>query len=191
MTINVSDAADAVYAGLRDLTRQRYFTAMWILGAQLRDLYAPEVGTARTALMTATLDVVRGVVLAGDTTEFSDRAAELDSEWDRVCDALEDDPSATAGQSYACGTFMGLAQEIAGTISPGDEACEFLTGAIIERRETRDDTPTWINDPDEQVNDDDAIGVTLALFQRIVAEVARLPENREDPSRVRDRLLGN
>jgi hypothetical protein len=190
MAINVSDVADAVYSGLRELTGRRYLTAMWILGSELRDLYAAEVSQDRTALMTATLDVVRGVVMTGRATEFTDRAADLESAWDRICDELDDDPSATTGQSYTWGTFMSLTQEITGTVSSGDEAFEFLAGAVTERRDTEEQTPTWINDPDEQVAVTGAIGRTLTLFQRVVSEVARLPENGEDPSRVRDRIVG-
>jgi hypothetical protein len=189
MTINVGDVADAVYSGLRDLTGRRYLTAMWILGSALRELYATEVSDDKTALMTATLDVVREVVMTGDASEFTGQAADLERAWDRICDELDDDPSATTGQSYTWGTFMSLTQEIAGTISSGDEAFEFLTGAVTERRDSEEQAPTWINNPDELVADTSTIGRTLTFFLQVVAEVARLPEDGEDPRRIRDRIL--
>jgi hypothetical protein len=189
MAINVSELGDAVYSDLRRLARRPYLAAMWILCDELRSLYTPEISEPEQALMTATLELARGAVIAGEGPEVAARATELGGAWDRLRDELREDDDTTTGQAYAWATFHGLAQELAGTAGFADQAVEAVTGAVVERRADSESSPTWINDPGEEVDDADPIGRTLMLFHQAVRGVAAAGDELGDPQQVRQRIL--
>jgi hypothetical protein len=148
--------------------------------------------------MASTLDLVGDVVITrrtreqvNETRDLVSRATELENAWMRLFDVHEDE--ASTGLVYAWATFKALAQEIAGTAGDDrhDDAVEFVTGAVTERRQALepDQTgPIWINNPDETADDASPMAQTLNLFERVVTVVARTPENECDPVKLRAQI---
>ena len=201
--MRVRDAEDAVYDGLRQLGWRPYLAAMWILCDQLRSLYAEEYAGDEGTLMASTLDLVREVVLSGQSRgqcggsgELAGRAAALETAWTRLRDDHEDDTGVSTGLVYAWATFTGLVQEITGTAGPDrhDDAAEFVTQAVTERRPEPgpgQGGPVWINDPGELADDASPVARTLALFERVVAEIPAATAAGWDPVHLRAQILGD
>lgn len=79
--VTVGDAGYWIYLGLVSKPRRNYLVAMWILCGELRELYAPWIGADEKPLMTSTMDLVRDVVIDGDTDETVQRGLDLAEAW--------------------------------------------------------------------------------------------------------------
>jgi len=118
------------------------------------------------------MDLIREVAAAGESAELTRQAAELAEAWGDVRNEREHE--ASSGLMNVRATFEGLVQESAG-ITPRYDGAEWLTNAVT--------APWWeanhhsqgpiLLDPNAEVADDSQTANTLALFQHIVAEVAR------------------
>ena len=173
--MRVRDAENSIYEGLRGLAWRPYLAAMWILSSELQTLYADEFSDAERSLIPPTIDVVREVAATGESAELTRQAAELARAWGDVRNEREHE--ASPGLVNVWATFEGLVQEIAG-ITPRYHGAEWLTNAVVEPwREANHHSqgPIWL-DPNAEVADDSPTAHTLALFQHIVAEVARAHE---------------
>jgi hypothetical protein len=111
--MRVRDATYSIYFGLKRLPwHPAYLAAMWILGGELRALYADWIGAEEVPLLETTMDLVREVVIAGESWSAVDRAEELADAWGPVLARCEAS-FASGGLLNALGTFEALAQEIA------------------------------------------------------------------------------
>lgn len=186
--MRVWDAENSIYEGLRGLARRPYLAAMWILCGELQTLYAGEFSDAERSLIPPTMDVVREVAAAGESAELPGQAAELAEAWGSVRDERE--PEASSGLMNVWATFEGLVQEIAG-ITPQYDGAEWLTNAVVEpwREVSHHGQGPILVDPNAEVADDSPTAHTLALFQHIVAEVARAQEGDWEPRRLRAKIF--
>jgi hypothetical protein len=187
--MRVKDAEDSIYDGLRELAWRPYLAAMWILCGELQTLYADEFSDAEQSLIAPTMDVVREVATAGESAELTRQAAELAEAWGDVRTEREDE--ASPGLVNVWATFEALVQEVAG-ISRRFDGAEWVTNAVIEQwREANQHNqgPVWLN-PNEEVADASLTANTLALFQRVVAEVARAQEGDWEPRQLRAQIFG-
>jgi hypothetical protein len=186
--MRVNDTENSIYEGLRGLAWRPYLAAMWILCGQLQTLYADEFSDAERSLIPPTMDVAREVAAAGESAELTRQAAELAEAWDSVRDERE--PEASSGLMNVWATLEGLVQEIAG-ITPRYGGAEWLTNAVVEpwREASRHGQGPILVDPIAEVADDSPTARTLALFQSIVAEVARAQEGDWEPRRLRAQIF--
>ena len=186
--MRVRYAEKSIYEGLRGLAWRPYLAAMWILCGELQTMYADEFSDAERSLIPPTMDVVREVAAAGESGELTRQAAELAQAWGGV--RTEREHEASSGLMNVWATFEGLVQEIAG-ITPRYDGAEWLTNAVIEPwREANhhNQGPIWL-DPNAEVADDSPTAHTLALFQHIVAEVARAQQGDWEPRRLRAQIF--
>src|SRR6266699_61908 len=91
--VTVGDAEDSVYQGLQSLPWRVYLVAMWILCGELQTLYAPWIHEADRPLMASTMDLIRDVVIVGESDGTARRGRE-------VARARRTDP----GPRHACVT---------------------------------------------------------------------------------------
>lgn len=186
--MRVYDAADSIYSGLAVLPWQpSYLAAMWILCGELQSLYAAWIEDDEAALMTSTMDLVREVVIAGESPRVAGRAAELATAWERVTDARQDEAPGSLPNVLV--TFKALAQEIAGRCGRHD-AASWVTNAAENRWRDWDDPGPRLLDPDEQVDDSSPMAQTLAWFCHVVSEVAARRGEDWDPVPIRAQILG-
>ena len=75
--VTVGDAEDSVHQGLQSLPWRVYLVAMWILCGELQTLYAPWIHEADRPLMASTMDLIRDVVIAGESDGTARRGREL------------------------------------------------------------------------------------------------------------------
>jgi hypothetical protein len=188
MAQRVNDAENSIYEGLRGLAWRPYLAAMWILCGELQTLYADEFSDAERSLIPPTMDVVREVAAAGESAQLTRQAAELAEAWGDV--RTERVPEASSGLMNFWATFEGLVQEIAG-ITPRYHGAEWVTNTIIEpwREGNHRNQGPILLDPNAEIADDSPTAHTLALFQHIVAEVARAPEDDWEPRRLRAQVF--
>jgi hypothetical protein len=186
--MRVYDAADSIYSGLAALPwRPSYLAAMWILCAELQSLYAAWITDDEVPLMAATMDLVREVVIAGESPQAAARASELSAAWEPVIEAREDE--APGGPLNVLATFEALAQEIADPSGRYDAANWAANAAELRWRDWDDPGSIYL-DPDEQADDSSPMAQTLALFGRVVSGVAALQGSEWDPVRIRGRIFG-
>jgi hypothetical protein len=186
--MRVYDASDAIYSGLAALPwRPSYLAAMWILCEELQSLYAAWISDDEVPLMASTMDLVREVVIAGESPQAARRASELAAAWEPVIEARE--AETPAGLLNVLATFEALAQEIAG-LSGRYDAANWAANAAEQRWQNWGDPGSIYLDPDQQVDDSSPMAQTLVLFARVVSEVAALPGPEWDPVRIRARIFG-
>lgn len=197
--MRVKDAEYSIRSGLRGLAWRPYLAAMWILCGELQSLYADTLGDAERPLMASTMDLVRDVAIAGETTALAERAAELADAWNRLRDIREEEVrlSALAGDTSPSligvwFTFEALAQEIAG-LSGRYDGAEWVAGATTDRWRIEDPDqagPIWMN-PDETADDASPMARTLITFGRVIAGVAAARDNDWDPIELRAQVYGD
>src|SRR5690242_132864 len=129
--VTFGDAKFSIYRGLRSLPRQPYLVAMWILGGELRALYAPWTDNEVTALIAATMDLVREAAISGESAEVAHRGLDLAFAWAPLIQA-KDKPGVYGGLLNAWATFEGLAQEISG-LSGRYDGANWATNAVADR----------------------------------------------------------
>jgi hypothetical protein len=161
---------------------------MWILCGELQTLHADEFSDAERPLIPPTMDVVREVAATGESAELTRRAAELTQAWGDV--RAEQEHEASSGLMNVWATFESLVQEIAG-ITPRYDGAEWLTNVIIEpwREANHHSQGPILVDPKAEVADASPTAHTLALFQHIVAEVARAQAGGWEPRRLRAQIF--
>lgn len=187
-TMRVYDAADSIFSGLAALPwRPSYLAAMWILCEELQSLYAAWIEDDQVPLMASTMDLVREVVIAGESPQATARASELAAAWEPVIEAREDETP--GGLLNVLATFEALAQEIA-NLSGRYDAANWAANAAEQRWRDWDDPGSIYLDPDEQADDCSPMAQTLALFDRVVSEVAALQGPEWDPVPIRTRIFG-
>ena len=86
---------------------------MWILGGELQSLYEPWICEDDVPLMASTLDLVREVVIAGESPQAAARGWELGESWELVREAREQDVAVSGGLLDVVITVKTLALEIA------------------------------------------------------------------------------
>src|SRR6266404_6134451 len=119
--VRVYDAADSIYSGLVALPWcPSYLAAMWILCGELQSLYAAWIEDDEVPLMASTMDLVREVVIAGESPQAAARACELAAAWEPAIEARENE--APGGPLNVLATFEALAQEIADPTGRYDSA---------------------------------------------------------------------
>lgn len=184
----VRDAARSIYEGLRGLAWRPYLAAMWILCGELQSLYVDEFTDAERALIPPSMDVIREVATAGESAAVARKAAELVEPWAHLEDERE--LEASAGLMNVWSTLGGLVREVAG-ITPRYEGAEWVTNTIIAPwQEANHHGPgPIVNDRNAEIADDSPTANTLALFQHVVAEVARAHEDDWEPRRLRARVF--
>lgn len=80
--MRVKDAKSSIYYGPKGLPwHPAYLAAMWVLCGELRSLYADWIGAEEVPLLETTMDLVREVVIAGESWSAVDRAEELADAW--------------------------------------------------------------------------------------------------------------
>jgi hypothetical protein len=130
--MRVKDATYSIYFGLKRLPwHPAYLAAMWVLGGELRSLYADWIGAQEVPLVETTMDLVREVVIAGESWSAVDRAEELADAWRPVYVRYERS-SASGGLLNVLATFEALAQEIA-RLSGHYDAGNWVTNAAKDR----------------------------------------------------------
>lgn len=184
--MRVWDAKHSIYGALRALPPRRYLCAMWILGEELRSLYADRASDSELSLISQTLNAVReAATMSEAATETAGMAAGLTERWQRLIREREND--VLPGQWNAWVTFESLAAELAGEASQY-QATERLTKAAIERwREPYPGKARRI-DPNEQIDDAGPMARILARFGRVVEGISKMPELPWDPVVVREIL---
>jgi hypothetical protein len=186
--MRVQDVSTSVYTALKALTWQpSYLTAMWILCGELQSLYADRSNDEEAALMASTTDLVREVAIAGESPQAAGRAAELEAAWKRAINTRKAQASRASLRTLI--TFKALAQEIAGITRRYDGA-DWVTEAAINRWRDWNDPALVLYNPDEEVPDSSPIAQTLALFNRVVSEVAVMQGPEWDPVVVRTQIFG-
>jgi hypothetical protein len=187
-TMRVYDAADSIFSGLAALPwRPSYLAAMWILCEELQSLYAAWIEDDEVLLMASTMDLVREVVIAGESPQATARASELAAAWEPVIEARQDETP--GGLLNVLATFEALAHEIA-NLSGRYDAANWAANAAEQRWRDWDDPGSIYLDPDEQADDCSPMAQTLALFGRVVSEVAALQGPEWDPVPIRTRIFG-
>jgi hypothetical protein len=187
--MRVYDAKYSIYSRLAVLPwRPSYLAAMWILCGELQSLYAAWIVDDEVPLMALTMDLVREVVIAGESPWAAGRASELAAAWERVIEERRD--GAPGGLVNALETFEALAQEIAGLSGRHDAANWVANAAEMRWRDWDDDPGPILLNPDEQVDDSSPMAQTLARFGRVVSEVAARRGADWDPVPIRAQILG-
>jgi hypothetical protein len=188
--MRVSDVEDSVYEGLHAMGWRRYLCAMWILCGELQTLYEGWLEDAERSLMASTLEMVRDVVIVGEvTTETSRAAADLSGRWQAWrAERPSGLPWVNPGQWNAWTVFAELTGEVAGTCKRY-LATEWLDSAATERWRELQGRARFL-DPDEEIDDASPMAQTLSLFERVVTGIGRMPESEWDPVKVQTRLLG-
>ena len=160
---------------------------MWILGDELRSLYADRASDSEQSLIRRTLDAVREAATMGEVaTEPAAMAAELAGRWQRLIHERESE--VLPGQWNAWATFESLVEELAGSASQY-EATKRLTKAATERwREPYPGKARRI-DPNEEIDDASPMAQILARFSRVVDGISKMPERPWDPVAVREEIL--
>jgi hypothetical protein len=185
--MRVYDAADSVYSGLVALPWcPSYLAAMWILCAELQSLYAAWISDDEVPLMASTMDLVREVVIAGESPRSAVRAWELAAAWEPVIEARENEEP--CGPLNVLATFEALAQEIADPAGRYDSA-NWAANAAEQRWRDWDDPGSVYLDPDEQADDSSPTAQTLVLFGRVVSAVTALQGPEWDPVPIRARIF--
>jgi hypothetical protein len=186
--MRVKDAAHSIYFGLKALPwRPSYLAAMWILCGELQSLYADWIGHDEVPLITSTMELVREIIIKGESPEAAIRAEDLANSWDRVI-AVRKGPTSPRGLRNTLKTFAGLAQEIAG-LSGHYFAGNWAANAAEDRWKDRDQPGPIVVDWDEEADDSSPTAQTLALFGRIVSDVTAMPGPDWDPVRVRAHIF--
>ncbi len=98
--VTVGDAEDSVYQGLQSLPWRVYLVAMWILCGELQTLYAPWIHEADRPLMASTMDLIRDVVIVGESDGTARRGREVARGWGRVIRTR--DSAAVSGGAAEC-----------------------------------------------------------------------------------------
>jgi len=188
--MRVDGAARSIHSGLVALPwRPSYLAAMWILCGELRSLYAAWIEDDEVLLMASTMDVVREVVIAGESPQTAVRAWELAAVWDPVIDERE--PGAPEGLLLlnVLGIFQSLALEIAEPGGGRYDSANWVPNAVEDRwRDLDDQGPVYL-DPDEPVDDSSPLAQTLARFGRVISGVAAWQGPDWDPMRIRAQVL--
>jgi hypothetical protein len=131
-----------VWGGLKVLPwHPSYLAAMWVLGGELRSLYADWIGADEVSLLETTMDLVREVIIAGESWSAIDRAEELADAWGPVL-ARHEASFAPGGLLNALATFEALAQEIA-RLSGHYDAGNWATNARVVSTVTTMTGPDW------------------------------------------------
>jgi len=169
--VTVGDAEDSVYQGLQSLPWRVYLVAMWILCGELQTLYAPWIHEADRPLMASTMDLIRDVVIVGESDGTARRGREVARAWGRVI-RTRDSAAVSGGLLNAWGTFEGLAQEIGGLAGRGAGAQWVMDAATERWRDWDRPGPIWVNQElAEEVIKSSPMGQTLAVFDRVVTRV--------------------
>jgi hypothetical protein len=186
--MRVYDASDSIYSRLVTLPwHPSYLAAMWIICGELQSLYAPWINDDEVPLMASTMELVREVVISGESPLAAGRASELAVAWERVTDARR--AEAPGGLLNVLVTFEIIAEEIA--LDRGQhDAADWVTNAARHRWRDWDEPGPIILNSDEQVDDSSPMAQTLTLFGRIVSEVAAMHGPEWDPTRIRAQILG-
>jgi hypothetical protein len=187
------DAEWSIYQGLRSLPRRPYLVAMWILGGELRTLYAPWNNDEKLLeLMAATMDLVREAAISGESPDLARRALGLGRAWEPILRAAGRLGSGTSGGLLnAWKTFALLAQEIGGP-ARRYAAADWVADAATERwRDLSEPGPIFVNaELAEEVDESSPVGQTLARFERILSGVSGHVSPEWDPARIRAAILG-
>jgi hypothetical protein len=187
------DAKWSIYQGLRSLPRRPYLVAMWILGGELRTLYAPwNNGEKLLELMAATMDLVREAAISGESPDLARRALGLGRAWKPILRAADRVDSKTPGGLLnAWTTFALLAQEIGGP-ARRYAAANWVANAATERwRDLSEPGPVLVSvENAEEVDESSSMGQTLARFERILSGVSGQVSPEWDPVRIRAAILG-
>lgn len=186
--MRVDEAGRSIRLGLVALSwRPSYLAAMWILCGELQSLYAAWIEDDEVLLMASTMDLVREVVIAGESPQAAGRAWELSAAWEPVMDARE--PEAPGGLLNVLEIFRSLALEIAEPSGGRYDSANWVLNAVEDRwREWDDQGPVYL-DPDEQADDASPMAQTLARFGRVISGVAAWPGPDWDPVRIRAHIL--
>jgi hypothetical protein len=166
---------------------------MWILSSELQSMYADELNSLypdwlrddELWLASSTMDTVREVANGNDTQQVVDKATKLAHKWRQLVDRARDDVKVSFGLVGAWRTFESLAQEIGG-LAVHYDAAEWVGGAGMERWRAR---PPRITTFEEEVDDASPMARTLALFERIVTQVAEAQDADLDPVHLRGHIL--
>jgi hypothetical protein len=187
------DAKWSIYQGLRSLPRRPYLVAMWIVGGELRTLYAPWNNDEKLLeLMASTMDLVREAAIAGESPELARRALDLGRAWKPVLRAADRvDSGISGGLLNAWWTFALLAQEIGG-LARRYAAASWVANAATERwRDHSEPGPILVSvENAEEVDESSLMGQTLARFERILSGVSGHVSPEWDPARIRAAILG-
>jgi hypothetical protein len=186
--MRVREAGSSIYRGLAALPwRPSYLAAMWILCGELKSLYAAWIEDNEVPLMASTMDLVREIVIAGESPQAVARAWELTAAWEPVIEARE--PGAPGGLLNVLGTFESLALEIADPTGRYDSA-NWVPNAVEDRwRDWEDPGPIYL-DPLEEADDSSPVAQTFARFGRVISEVAAWQGPDWDPVRIRAQIFG-
>jgi hypothetical protein len=133
------------------------------------------------------MDLVREVIISGESAESTRRAKTLVDDWDRV--RIEEGAGASGGLLDTWITFDALAQEVAG-LSGRYYATEWVTNAATERWRTWDGPGPIVVDPDEEADDSSPMAQTLELFGRVISRVSTTRGPEFDPARIRAQIFG-
>jgi hypothetical protein len=185
--MRVRDARIAIHDGLMALPwRPCYLTAMWILCGELQALYADWIGDDEHRLMASTMEMVRDVVISGESAQAAGQAAGLSDAWDGMFDTRLAEWS--AGLLNTVAVFWSLVTEIAG-ISGRYSAAGEVSPAVRKRWPERTRHGLIIEDPDEETDDSSPLAQALMLFGRIVSQVADYEGTEWDPVGIRAQIL--
>jgi hypothetical protein len=166
-----------------------YLAAMWILCGELQSLYAPWIEDDEVPLMASTMDLVREVVIAGESPQTAVRAWELVAVWEPVID--EPEPGAPEGPLLlnVLGIFQSLAVEIAEPGGGRYDSANWVPNAVEDRWRDWDDPGPIYLDPNEPVDDSSPLAQTFARFGRVISEVAAWQGPDWDPVRIRAQIF--
>jgi hypothetical protein len=190
--VKVRETENSIYNGLGTMEWYRYLRAMWMVGSELLDLYNDRISDLDRPLIMATLDLIRSVAKSENVSaDSSQKAVDLDAEWEWVIDENEDKVS--AGQWNMWMVFGMLVTEITGDGEP-HSAAERVNLALTKRfrEKPRSDGRPNIRrvDPAEEISDESPMAQLLSRVQRIVSGVPQLPGTVRDPAAARDQLFG-
>jgi hypothetical protein len=186
--VTVGKAGYWIYQSLVSKPRRVYLVAMWILCGELRELYAPWTGAAEGLLMTSTMDLVRDVVIGGETVETVLRGKDLAEAWEAFRAAHE--AEAPGGLLNTWDTFACVAGEI-GCLAGEGAGAQWVINAAEERwRDWNRPGPIMVNQEcAEELAESSPMGQTFAVFYRVVARVSKLVSPEWDPVRIRAELF--
>lgn len=186
--MRVNDVTDSIYSGLTALPwHPSYLAAMWLVCAELQSLYATWITDDEVPLMASTMDLVRELVLAGESPEVAGRATGLAAAW--AGDLAARRPEAPGALLNVLATFEALAQEIAG-LSGRYDGANWAPNAIEMRWWGWDVPGPIVLDPDEQIDDSSPKGQAFTRFGRVVSGVTAWHGPDWDPVRIRAQILG-
>jgi hypothetical protein len=187
--VTVGNAGYWIYVSLVSKPRRVYLVAMWILCGELRELYAPWTGTGEEPLMTSTMDLVRDVVIGGETGETARRGVDLAEAWDAFRTAHEAE-APSGGLVNTWDTFAGLAEEIGGLAGEGAGAQWVINAAEERWRDWDRPGPIVVNwEHAEELTESSPMGQTFMVFYRVVARVSKLVSPEWDPVRIRSEIF--